>query len=143
MQAMADNDLKNVVRKLYAAFNTGDLRSLDALVADAFVEHEDTPGIPPTKDGLKQFVVMLRQALPDALFEVADIASELDKVWTRVVVTGTQRGTYFGIPPTGKTIRIEVFDICRIARNQITEHWGLSDQMGVMRQLGVVAGPSS
>jgi steroid delta-isomerase-like uncharacterized protein len=138
---MTDNDLKNVARKLYAAFNTGDLSALDKLVADAFVEHEATPGIPPNKDGLKHFVVMLRQAFPDAVFEVADSAAELDKVWTRVVVTGTQRGTYFGIPPAGKTIRIEVFDICRIARNQITEHWGLSDQMGVMRQLGVLSNP--
>ena len=132
------NDPKNVVRKLYEAFNAGDLRTLDALLADAFVEHEDTPGIPPTKEGLKQFVSMLRRAFPDALFQVADIAAEGDKVWARVVVTGTQRGEYFGIPPTGKSIRIEVFDICRIARNQIVEHWGLSDQMGLMRQLGVL-----
>jgi steroid delta-isomerase-like uncharacterized protein len=138
---MTNNDLKDVTRQLYAAFNSGDLRALDALVADEFVEHEQTPGIPPNKDGLKQFVVMLRQAFPDAVFEIADSAAEQDKVWTRLVVTGTQRGTYFGIPPTGRTIRIEVFDICRIARDQITEHWGLSDQMGVMRQLGVV--PSS
>jgi steroid delta-isomerase-like uncharacterized protein len=132
------NDPKNVVGKLYEAFNAGDLRTLDALLADAFVEHEDTPGIPPTKEGLKQFVSMLRRAFPDALFQVADIAAEGDKVWARVVVTGTQRGEYFGIPPTGKSIRIEVFDICRIARNQIVEHWGLSDQMGLMRQLGVL-----
>jgi len=132
------NDPKNVVGKLYEAFNAGDLRTLDALLADAFVEHEGTPGIPPTKEGLKQFVSMLRRAFPDALFQVADIAAEGDKVWARVVVTGTQRGEYFGIPPTGKSIRIEVFDICRIARNQIVEHWGLSDQMGLMRQLGVL-----
>ena len=132
------NDPKNVVGKLYEAFNAGDLRTLDALLADAFVEHEGTPGIPPTKEGLKQFVSMLRRAFPDALFQVADIAAEGDKVWARVVVTGTQRGEYFGIPPTGKSIRIEVFDICRIARHQIVEHWGLSDQMGLMRQLGVL-----
>jgi len=140
---MTNTDLKNVTRKLYAAFNTGDLRALDVLLSDTFVEHEDTPGIPPNKDGLKQFVLMLRQAFPDAVFEVADSAAEQDKVWTRVVVTGTQRGTYFGIPPTGRTIRIEVFDICRIASDQIVEHWGLSDQMGVMRQLGVLPSPGN
>jgi len=138
---MTDTDLKNVMRKLYAAFNAGDLRALDVLLSDKFVEHEDTPGIPPNKEGLKQFVVMLHQAFPDVVFEVADSAADQDKVWTRVVVTGTQRGSYFGIPPTGRKIRIEVFDICRIARDQIVEHWGLSDQMGVMRQLGVLPSP--
>ena len=140
---MTDTGLKDVTRKLYAAFNTGDLRALDGLLSDAFVEHEETPGIAPNKDGLKQFVVMLRQAFPDVVFEVADSAAEQDKVWTRVVVTGTQRGTYFGIPPTGRTIRIEVFDICRVADGQIVEHWGLSDQMGVMRQLGVLPSPGN
>lgn len=140
---MTDTGLKNVTGKLYAAFNTGDLRALDVLVSDAFVEHEHTPGIAPNKDGLKQFVVMLRQAFPDVVFEVADSAAEQDKVWTRVVVTGTQHGTYFGIPPTGRTIRIELFDICRIVRDQIVEHWGLSDQMGVMRQLGVLPSPGN
>jgi steroid delta-isomerase-like uncharacterized protein len=140
---MTNTDLKNVTRKLYAAFNAGNLRALDVLLSDTFVEHEDTPGIPPNKDGLKQFVLMLRQAFPDAVFEVADSAAEQDKVWTRVVVTGTQRGTYFGIPPTGRAIRIEVFDICRIANDQIVEHWGLSDQMGVMRQLGVLPSPGN
>lgn len=135
---MTDNELMKVVRNLYAAFNAGDLGALDELLADAFVEHEETPGIPPNKEGLKRFVLMLRVAFPDTVFEVADCAVELDKVWTRVVVTGTHRGAWLGIAPTGKTIRIQVFDICRIARNQIVEHWGLSDHMGVMRQLGVL-----
>jgi steroid delta-isomerase-like uncharacterized protein len=137
---VTENELKSVMRKLYDAFNAGDLRAIDRLVVDEFVEHEDTPGIPPGKEGLKHFVVTLRKAFPDALFEVADMASESDKVWTRIVVTGTQRGEYFGIPPTGKSIRIEVFDICRVVHNRISEHWGLSDQMGVMRQLGVLSG---
>ena len=138
---MADNDLKGVMRRLYDAFNGDDQHALDAVVADAFVEHEDTPGIPPGKAGLKQFVAMLHKAFPDVVFKVADIASEADKVWARVVVTGTQRGEYFGIPPTGRAIHIEVFDICRIAGSQIIEHWGLADQMGLMRQLGVIPPP--
>jgi hypothetical protein len=61
------NDPKTVLRKLYDydAFNAGDLGALDALLADCFVEHEDAPGIPPTKEGLTQFVSMLRRAFPD------------------------------------------------------------------------------
>jgi steroid delta-isomerase-like uncharacterized protein len=138
---LADNDLKVVMRRLYDAFNAGDQHALDAVIADSFVEHEETPGIPPGKDGLKQFVAMLHKSFPDVVFEVADIAAEADKVWARVVATGTHRGEWFGIPPTGRAIKIEVFDICRIAGGQITEHWGLADNMGVMRQLGVLPAP--
>ena len=140
---MADNDLKGVMGRLYDAFNAGDQQALDAVVADAFVEHEITPGVAPGKAGLKQFVATLHSAFPDVAFKVADIASEADKVWARVVVTGTQRGEFFGIPPTGRAIDIEVFDICRIVGGQITEHWGLSDQLGMMRQLGVLPAPAT
>jgi predicted ester cyclase len=56
---------------------------------------------------------------------------------------GGSVGEYFGIPPTGRAIHIEVFDICRIAGSQITEHWRLSDQMGLMRQLGVLPHPAT
>jgi len=138
---LADNDLKIVMCRLYDAFNANDQHALDAVLADAFIEHEETPGIPPGKDGLKQFVANLHKAFPDVAFEVADMASEADKVWARVIATGTQRGEWFGIPPTGRATKIEVFDICRIAGGQITEHWGLADNMGVMRQLGVLPGP--
>ena len=127
-----------MVGKLYEAFNAGDLRALDALLADVFVEHEDTPGIPPTKEGLKQFIGMTRRAFPDALFEVADIAAEGNRVWARVVVTGTQRGEYFGIPPPVNRFASKYSTFAEPPAYQIVEHWGLSDQMGLMRQLGVL-----
>ena len=81
------------------------------------------------------------QRIPRCRIKVADIAYEADKVWARVVVTGTQRGEFVGIPSTGGAIDIEVFDICRIVGSQVTEHWGLSDQLGMMRQLGVLPAP--
>ena len=93
------------------------------------------------KRTVEQFVATLHNAFPDVALNVADMASEADKVWARVVVTGTQRGEFFGIPPTGRALDIEVFDICRIVGGQITEHWGLSDQLGMMRQLGVLPVP--
>jgi predicted ester cyclase len=54
-----------------------------------------------------------------------------------------KRGEWFGIPPTGRAIRIEVFDICRIVGSQVTEHWGFADNIGVMRQLGVLPAPGN
>jgi predicted ester cyclase len=140
---MTDADLKNIPHKLYAAFSAADLLAVDALVSDTYIEHEETPGITPNREGLKQFVVMLSQAFPDVAYEVADSAVDRDKVWTRVIVTGTHRGPWFGVPPTGRATRIQLFDICRIADGKIVEHWGLSDHMGLMRQLGVIPNPGS
>ena len=43
-----------------------------------------------------------------------------------------------GIPPTGREVAIEVIDIVRVADGQVVEHWNVVDQLGLMRQLGVI-----
>ena len=44
-----------------------------------------------------------------------------------------------GIPPTGREIELGVIDIVRIRNGQIAEHWNELDQLGLLRQLGVVS----
>ena len=46
-----------------------------------------------------------------------------------------------GIPATGKSIRIDEIHIVRIVDGKAVEHWGLSDDMNMMQQLGVAQGP--
>jgi hypothetical protein len=44
-----------------------------------------------------------------------------------------------GVPATGKAVDILVIDIMRFdAAGLVCEHWGLSDTMTMMQQLGVV-----
>ncbi len=51
---------------------------------------------------------------------------------------GTHRGPFMGIPPTGKTVRIDLIDIVRVEDGRIAEHWNVVDQLGLMRQLGAI-----
>jgi predicted ester cyclase len=44
-----------------------------------------------------------------------------------------------GAPATGRQISLDVIDIVRIADGRIVEHWNLVDQLGLLRQLGVVS----
>jgi len=43
-----------------------------------------------------------------------------------------------GHPPTGRDVAIEVIDVVRVAGGQVVEHWNVADQLGWMRQLGVI-----
>lgn len=43
-----------------------------------------------------------------------------------------------GIPPTGKTIDIEVIDILTIREGKIVSHRNMVDHLGLMRQLGAL-----
>ncbi len=135
---MSTDQLKAVMFRLYEAMNRGDFPELDHIIADDFVEHEPLPPrLSPNREGVKQYVRILRNAFPDVQFDIQDMAAEKDKVWTRVRMTGTQREEYGGIPPTGKPVEMELVDIYRFARNQVIEHWSVTDQLAMLHQLGV------
>jgi predicted ester cyclase len=113
------------------------------LLADDFVEHEETPGFPPTKEGVLEFFRMYRAAFPDLRMDAEEVLASGDKTVARVTATGTQQGELMGIPPTGKRVDVQLIDIMRFDdAGLVCEHWGVVDTMSMMQQLGVVpAGP--
>jgi len=136
-------DNSTATRSAYDRLNAGDIDGFGALLADDFVEHEETPGFPPTKEGVKEFFRMYRAAFPDLHMDAEDVLADGDKTVARVRATGTHRGELMGIPPTGKRVNIELIDIMQFDDSgTVSEHWGLFDTMSMMQQLGVVpAGP--
>ena len=130
------------MRRAYDLSNAGDHDGFGELLADDFVEHEQTPGIAPTKEGTLEFFRMYRAAFPDLHFEPEDYIASGDKVVTRVRATGTNTGDFMGMPATGKTVDIDLIDIVRFEDDGLGhEHWGVADVMTMMQQLGVVPMP--
>jgi len=132
-------DHSSVMRRVYDLINAGDIDGFGNLLADDFVEHEVTPGLAPTKDGVKQFFTMYIAAFPDLHFAVDDILPSGDKVVARVTVTGTNAGEFMGMPATGKSVNVQLIDIIGFGDDGLAhEHWGVVDAMAMMQQLGVV-----
>ena len=131
------------LRRLYDLLNAGNIDGFGELLADEFVEHEETPGLAPTKDGVKTFFRMYRAAFPDLRMHAEDVLSSGDKAVARVRATGTHKGEFMGMPATGKSIDVQLIDIMRFGDDGLVhEHWGVIDAMAMMQQLGVVpAGP--
>ena len=126
-------------RKLYELLNAGDIEGFGALLADDFVEHEETPGLAPTREGVMAFFRMYRAAFPDLRFDLEDVVAGGDKVVARARATGTHQGELMGIPPTGKDVDVQLIDIMRFNDDGlVTEHWGVVDMLAMMQQLGVV-----
>jgi steroid delta-isomerase-like uncharacterized protein len=122
--------------------NKGNMSRADEIIAPNFVEHEELPpGIPPGREAPKMMFTMLRSAFPDFKATIDDMIAEGDKVVIRQTWTGTQKGEFMGMPPTGKSISIGVIDIIRIADGKFVEHWGVMDQMAMMQQLGAIPAP--
>jgi C-1 hydroxylase len=77
---------------------------------------------------------------PDTNATVHEMLAEGDLMASRITVSGTHKGNFVGVPPTGKKVDIEAIDMVRIKIGKIEEHWGLTDVMGLIQQLGVMPG---
>jgi predicted ester cyclase len=140
---MSTQQNKNLFRRVMEeVFNQGNTSLVDELIAPDFVEHEELPpGTPAGPEGVKQLSTALRSAFPDFRATIDDIIAEGDKVVTRSTWSGTHKGEFMGIAPTGKSVSFGVIDIVRIAGGKFVEHWGQMDNVGLMQQLGVTPAP--
>ena len=134
---------KELVRQMVEQmFNRGNLSRADEFLAPDFVEHEELPpGIPPGREGVKQLTATLRSAFPDLSATIDDIVAEGDKVVIRQTWSGTHKGAFMGVPPTGRRVSIGVIDIIRVDGGKFVEHWGQMDNMSMMQQLGAIPAP--
>ncbi len=81
---------------------------------------------------------MMREAFPDWHSELHELVAEGDIVVERFTASGTQQGELMGVPPTGKTVSLPGINIFRLRDGLVVERWGRLDELGFLRQLGVV-----
>lgn len=133
---------KAIMRRVYdEIWNQGNLETISEIFSPDYVAHFLPPGIPPGRDGLRQFIAMYRTAFPDFHVEVEDQIAEGDKVATRITGSGTHQGPFMGIPATGNEVRVTAVVITRFEDGRNVEGWVEQDRLGLMQQLGVVPTP--
>jgi predicted ester cyclase len=124
------------------AVNTGDAevisRTIDEVVEPGVLFHAPVPTGATGAQALKQVWAVLLRAFPDLHVAVEDVIAEGDKVVARNTVTGTHRGEYRGLPPTGRSVTYNEIFIVRFAGRRIAEIWGVVDVLAQMKQLGMI-----
>jgi steroid delta-isomerase-like uncharacterized protein len=118
----------------------GELGLIDELTTEDIVDHEEgLPGQPSGREGVRFFVNAMREAFPDinaTTVEPTMAAGNLEAA--RAVITGTHKGELMGVAPTDRTVEFESVDIIRVEDGKVAEHWGVTDVMSLMQQLGAV-----
>ena len=134
---MADN--AQTVRRFYEeVINGGRLEMIDELLADDFVEHQEFPGIPATKDGVKQFFAMWHEAFSGTKATIELLVEQGDLVAVYGSWGATHQGEFMGIPGTGKQFDVPSADFVRFRDGRCVEHWGVFDGALMLQQLGVI-----
>lgn len=135
---LSPEEVKTRARRIVEeVFNQGDLAVAHELLSPDCVHHGPGQPPPPGLGAVRDHVARLRRAFPDLHGIVEDEIAEGDRVAQRITCRGTHDGHYLDIPPTGRQVCFEVFEINRVGPDgRFVEHWSSADLLGVLRQLG-------
>ncbi len=138
----AEAENKAMFRRTYEELlNRGNLEVADELVAPEFINHEAPPGRDRGPESMRGLATMLRTAFPDLHFAIEDLIAEGDTVAGRLTMNGTHAGPLMTMPPTGRKVRQANMHFVRFRDGKAIEHWGVRDDMGMMRQMGLMPEP--
>ena len=129
---------KAVFEKLMSALNAKDMAAMESLIADDFVDNDAMPGMAPGRQGMIDMMGMFVGAFPDLNIVVEHWVAEGDLVVGVMTTKGTQNGEFMGMPASGKKFSVREMHMVRVANGKMAEHWGLSNEMSMMQQLGLM-----
>lgn len=122
-------DNKAMVYRMVEAINTDNMAVMDELFIPKLAR--------PTKRSFTSF----RSAFPDWLMGIEELVAEGNTVVVRFRCSGTNRGEFKGVPPTGKRMEVDEVYFLRVEDGKFVDFWALEDDFARMRQLGLF--PSS
>ena len=132
---------ERAARAVLTACNERDFDRIRDLVTPDFVDHGAPPGlVPPGPDG---YIATLR-FVTDLLkirYEVHDIVAAGDHVAIRATAHGSHDSDHLGFPATGRPYAMQTMHLYRAEGDRLAEHWGVRDELGVLRQVGALPPP--
>ena len=116
------------------------LHIADEVFAEKYLSHQsDGTVLERGPEDVKKFVTEYRSAFSDIENTSEDMIGEDDKVVNRWTLHVTHTGEFRGIPATNKRITITGIGIFRFSEDgKVVESWDSLDQLGMLKQLGVV-----
>lgn len=138
---MSAKENERMIRRIYdELWNERKLEVADEIIADGATNYDT--GLLPMPFGpeeMKSTVQMVTAAFPNNRHEVEEVVALDEKVVLRCTLTGTHEGPFMGILPTGRKIEVNEIHIYRLKDGKAVEHRAGRDDLGAMRQLGVIA----
>jgi predicted ester cyclase len=139
---MAESANFQLVQLQIAALNARDvegyLQRIDPGYGGA---SEIMPGPILGPEGVRQVVDLLFTAFPDLRIEVEQLFESGDNVIARLRLTGTHKGNFAGVAPTGKSVSWQACDIVRVRNGKVRWSKLYADNVSLLGQLGVLTLP--
>jgi predicted ester cyclase len=137
---------KSLIQRLYdEAINKHDAVAAAAFYTPDAKNHGHTVG----RQGMQKVFEALFSTFPDFNYRIVEATAEGDRVVCKVTMSGTHlgeptmpaafSGMLTGVAPTHRKVEVLQFHSFRVSNGLITEHAAVRDDLGMLKQLGVIA----
>jgi steroid delta-isomerase-like uncharacterized protein len=128
---------KQVMKKFVEFINTADVKLSKELISEKAVFYAPTSPDPLRgPSGYMDVLAMMHGGFPNIKWIVEDLIAENDIVAVHFTLQGTHRGNFFGIPATGKEIRVSAMNFYYFEDGKIIKEYGQPDIFNLLQQIG-------
>ncbi len=136
---MSEETNKALLRRFVEELvNQGNMAVAPELVAPDFLELDPFPGQAPGRAGLIESIERLRTAFPDLVWRIEEMVAEGEKVASLHTWSGTQRGEFLGIAPTGKRVRMSCMIFDTYQDEKLKKSRLVMNMLSLLQQLGAM-----
>ena len=132
---MTTEQNKQMARNVFESFNRNDLDAMTRDFDRNYVHRAPATGETRGADGFKEVITMYKRAFPDLHIEVETMMAEGDMVMVFSRNTGTHKGEFMGIAPTGKKSTVEFMARFTCKNGKIVEEVDIFDSLDILKQL--------
>ncbi len=127
-------EIEALARRWIGFWQDDDLEGFEAVKAEDFIDHSARHDA--DREGLKAAVAALHRAFPDleAVPDIITVDVSLGIATIRWTTTGSHRGEFLGLPPSGRRISIHGIEVIRCQGGAVAERWGEWDEGGILTQ---------
>lgn len=120
----------------YEAFSQRRAELIDGAVTQDWEDIPLPPGSGRGPESVKPILRAFFEAFPDVHIAVLDIVHEPGRAAVRSILTGTHRGPFMGVAPSGREICVSCHDFHELREGRIARTWHLEDWFTALTQIG-------
>lgn len=135
---MTRDEILSLVKRRHDAWDAHDVGALGGLYAPHAVVVSPTGGVLEGRAEIERVYRLWFSAFPDIRHRSDDLLVDGNRVVEVAQFSGTHAGEFFGVPPTGRKVEVQIAGILTMADGVIVEERRIYDFTGFLVQVGVL-----
>lgn len=132
-----ETNKKIIRRTMDEIWSKGNLSLIPELFTSDYTSHNSSGKTVLGHDGFRKMVESARIGYPDLYCAIDQLVAEGDNIVCLYTLTGTNKGEYLGVAPTGKRVNILALFLTIMRDGKSAETWALNDSLASFQQLGI------